>query len=62
MFTVEFYELPNGKRPAEEFIESLDAKMRVKAIDSIDILQEYGTRLREPYSKSLGDGIFELRI
>ena len=62
MFTVEFYELPNGKRPAEEFIESLDAKMRVKAIDSIDILQEYGTRLREPYSKSLGNGIFELRI
>ncbi len=36
--------------------------MQVKAIDSISILEEYGTKLREPYSKSLSDGIFELRI
>ena len=62
MFSVEFYELPNGKVPVAEFIKSLDAKMRVKAVDSISILEEYGTKLREPYSKALGDGIFELRI
>ena len=62
MFTVELYELPNGKKPVAEFIKSLDTKMQVKAIDSISILEEYGTRLREPYSKALGNGIFELRI
>lgn len=28
----------------------------------IKILKENGTRLREPYSKKLEDGIFELRI
>ena len=27
----------------------------------IDILEQYGNQLREPYSKSLDDGIFELR-
>ena len=62
MFSVEFYELPNGKKPVAEFIKGLDVKMRVKAIDSISLLEEFGTKLREPYSKSLGDGIFELRV
>ena len=62
MFTIELYELPNGKKPVAEFIKSLDTKMRVKSIDSISILEEFGTKLREPYSKALGDGIFELRI
>ena len=36
--------------------------MRVKALASIDILAEFGNTLREPYSKSMGDGLFELRI
>lgn len=27
----------------------------------VDILEQYGNQLREPYSKSLEDGIFELR-
>ena len=27
----------------------------------IDILEQYGNQLREPYSKSLDNGIFELR-
>lgn len=62
MFTVELYELPNGIKPVEEFIKKLDVKMRVKAIDSIDLLEEYGIKLREPYSKAMGNGIFELRI
>ena len=62
MFTIELYELPNGEIPVAEFIKSLDTKMKVKAIDSISLLEEYGTKLREPYSKSLGDGIFELHI
>ncbi len=62
MFEVEFYKLPDGTKPVAEFIKSLNVKMRVKAIDSISILEKYGPELREPYSKSLGDGIFELRI
>lgn len=35
--------------------------MRVKMLLALDLLSERGNALREPYSKSLGDGIFELR-
>ena len=62
MFEIEFYELPNGRKPVEEFLDSLNVKMRNKALDSLAILKEFGNMLREPYSKPIGDGIFELRI
>lgn len=62
MFDVDFYELPNGGKPIEEFLDSLDPKMRAKALYGISILQEFGNRLREPHSKPMGDGLFELRI
>lgn len=50
-----------GEVPVEAFLLSLDKKMRAKLTWLIAILQEYGNQLREPYSKPLGDGIFELR-
>lgn len=62
MFDVEFYELPNGERPVKTFIDGLDKKMQGKALESLIILGEYGNRLREPHSKALGKGLFELRI
>ena len=62
MFDVKYYALPNGNKPVEIFLDGLDVKMRSKALGSIDILAEYGNALREPYSKSLGKGLFELRI
>lgn len=62
MFNIEFYTLPNGEKPVQEFLDSLDVKMRTKAVHSISLLEEYGNQLREPHSKSIGDGIFELRI
>jgi len=34
--------------------------MRVKILGILDILAEKGTQLREPYSKHLQDGIFEI--
>ena len=36
--------------------------MKAKVLRTIDLLENNGPHLREPYSKSLGDGIFELRI
>ena len=58
---VVFYEKSDGTKPAEEFIDSLDEKMQLKMFYTIDILEKYGVQLREPYSKPLGEGIFELR-
>ncbi len=62
MFDVEYYALPNGEKPIEQFIDSLDLKMRVKALGSVAILADFGNALREPYSKAIGNGLFELRI
>ena len=60
-FVAEFYEKENGDQPAKEFLLSLDKKMRAKMLDTISILQDNGYELREPYSKHLSEGIFELR-
>lgn len=61
MYNIEFYETIDGKKPVEEFMDSLDDKMASKLIGLMDILEERGTELRKPYSKYLEDGIFELR-
>ena len=61
LFEVEFYQLPNGREPAREFLMGLEIKMRAKMADTISLLQDNGFDLREPYSKHLTDGIFELR-
>ena len=61
-FEVEFYEKENGEQPAKEFLLSLDKKMRAKMADMISLLQDNGYELREPYSKHISEGIFELRV
>lgn len=61
-FHVDFYRLSNGSAPVEAFLDGLNIKMKNKAIDSLLLLEEFGNRLREPYSKPVGDGLFELRI
>lgn len=56
-----FYDLPNGQEPVREFLDSLDVKMRAKMLREIGLLAANGPELREPDSKHIGDGIFELR-
>lgn len=60
-FTVEFYETADGDQPAKDFLIALDKKMRAKVAGMISLLQDNGYELREPYSKHLSAGIFELR-
>ncbi len=60
-YEVIFYEKSDGKCPVEEFLDRQDFKMRAKLVGLLEILQEKGNCLREPYSKHLDDGIFELR-
>ena len=61
LFEIEFYQLSNGREPAKEFLTGLEVKMRAKLADIISLLQDNGYELREPYSKHLTNGIFELR-
>ena len=60
-FEILFYEKPDGTEPVKEFLDSLDVKMRAKMLRTVMLLAQNGTQLREPYSKPLDDGIFELR-
>lgn len=60
-FEIIFYEKKDGTEPAKEFILSLDKKMRAKMLRTIEMLQNNGYELREPYSKSVSEGILELR-
>ena len=61
-FVVDFFRKENGESPVERFLDSLNVRMRAKALRAISMLSAYGNTLREPYSKPLRDGIFELRI
>lgn len=45
----------------KDFLLSLDVKMRAKLVTLIGLLEDNGYELREPCSKYLSEGIFELR-
>ena len=60
-FQVEFYDTEDGRTPTQEFLDSLEPKMNAKMVGLMEILEEKGYSLREPYSAPLEDGIFELR-
>lgn len=60
-FKMIFYEKEDGTMPVQDFLDSLDFKMRAKMLGTIEMLRKNGNQLREPYSKPLDDGIMELR-
>ena len=60
-FKVVFFKDKSGTYPVKDFILSLNVKMRAKVLGMLEILEEKGIQLREPYTKYLEDGIFELR-
>ena len=55
------YQLKNGTEPVKDFLDSLDDKMRAKMLRAIKLLKENGNTLRDPDSKNISNGIFELR-
>ena len=58
---IKFYEKVSGESPVEDFLTSLPSKLLAKTLHEIDLLKEFGTSLREPHVKNIGDGIWELR-
>jgi phage-related protein len=61
MYEIIFYDTDDGKCPVQEFLDSLEPKLLAKTLRTIDLLETNGPLLREPYSKSLKEEIFELR-
>ena len=61
-FTIEYVELPNGRLPAREFVDSLDDKAAARIDAFIERLRIYGNRMQEKFVKKLTNDIFELRV
>jgi|SRR3989344_1604531 len=45
-----------------KFVESVDKPFRPRVARTLDLLAKHGNTLGMPYSKALGEGLFELRI
>jgi phage-related protein len=69
-YEVIFYEDDRGRSPIKDFLDELDAKARsnkqAKQLLSkfalyIEMLEQSGTRSGLPYTKHIGNGIWELR-
>jgi len=62
---IEYYQKENGEIPVENFLLTLNPKLRAKAYSDIMLLKRLGINIREPYSAPVkGDrykGLFELR-
>ena len=61
-FTIDYVELPNGRVPAREFVDSLDDKAAARIDAFIDRLRIYGNRMQGKFVKKLTNDIFELRV
>ena len=61
MFKVQFYESESGKKPVDEFLDSLEPKLQAKTVAMMELLEEKGNQLGKPYTEHLGGGIYELR-
>ena len=61
-FIIEFFEKSDGTYPEEEFILSQNLKTKSRLYRTLAALETDGNNIREPYSKFLGDGIYEVRV
>ncbi|MCL2099581.1 MAG: type II toxin-antitoxin system RelE/ParE family toxin [Oscillospiraceae bacterium] len=64
-WNIEYYQKDNGEIPVEDFLLTLEPKLRAKAYSDIMLLKRLGINMREPYSSPIKGskykGIFELR-
>ena len=61
-FDIDYYRHKDGSCPVIEFQSNLSNKIRAKLLGLQLLLERNGNELREPYSKYIEDGIFELRV
>lgn len=59
-WTLEQYRFPNGQVPYDSFVRALPPDVRREAV-ALQRLLKRAQVLREPQSKALGRGLFELR-
>jgi phage-related protein len=57
---IEYYESASGAVPVAEFIDELAPQAQAKFIRSLELLEQYGLLLREPWVKNI-QGVPKLR-
>jgi phage-related protein len=57
---IEYYQTAGGSVPVAEFVEDLVPQAQAKFIRSLELLEEYGLLLREPWVKNI-HGVPKLR-
>lgn len=61
-FTIAYVELPNGRMPARDFIDSLDDKAAARVDAFMERLRTHGNRMQGKFTKKLTGDLFELRV
>lgn len=62
-YTLHYYiESSTNKKPARDFIFSLDTKVKAKVRSYFEYLQQHNGYLDEPYARHIVDKIRELRV
>jgi len=57
------YRRANGEIPFDDFMAKLPVKDKARVIRTVDLLEMFGTELREPYARKIrGAVLWELRI
>ena len=59
---VVFYKETDGSVPLEDWLDSLQAKVRAKCVAGLVRLEQMGYELRHPEADFLRDEIYELRV
>src|SRR6266849_90465 len=60
-WTIDDYTIASGENPVRTFLSVLQDRDKVEAFALIQLLSERGNTLRLPHSRSLGEGLNELR-
>ncbi len=58
---VEFYTDENGTKPVKEWILGLEENARSVVLRNLDLLEQLGVGIREPYVKHLENKLYEVR-
>ena len=58
---IELYSTKNGEEVVADYLNSLPPKDLAKVLRDIELLEEFGTDLHEPYTKHIEGLIWELR-
>ena len=53
LWEIEYYQTATGSVPVAEFIDSLSPQAKAKFIRSLELLEQYGLLLREPWVKNI---------